>query len=218
MPAIPDEILTFLDSATGPQIVSRETKLKLFLFVQDVLEWQNRLNLISQSSVDDIWHRHVLDSIQLFPFIRNDVEKIIDFGSGGGFPGIVLSIFLDKNITLIESISKKSTFLSIASRHAYKKNEIVNSRIEEVKNLTGDLITSRAMTSLKNIFEHALPFCKEKTYMLLHKGEKVDDEIEDAREFFLFDCEKHPSITDDGGVILEVHNLKRKKIRNGDGS
>ena len=215
---IPKKIEDYLRDNVGPQKVTKETLEKLSFFVDDVIKWQPRLNLVSHSSVSHIWIRHILDSLQLLPHIKKTTRSVLDFGSGGGFPAIPLSILCDINFTLVESITKKCTFLSIASRHAKKRNTILNKRIEEIKKQPYDLITSRAMSSLEIIFDYALPFLNEKTYMLIHKGEKVDAEIKKALTLFDFAYKKHPSITDDEGVILEVSKLRRKDTHHGDAS
>ena len=91
--------------------VPRETEEKLSRFHDLIIKWQSSINLISNTTIQHIWHRHILDSAQLFPLI-DDKEKIItDIGSGAGFPGLILSILGCKNIHLVESDARKSAFL-----------------------------------------------------------------------------------------------------------
>ena len=97
--------------------VSRETIKTLKNYEALVLKWNERFNLISKSSVDFIWDRHILDSLQLYEFLDDKAKSLYDFGSGAGFPAIVLAIIAkeknpDLKITLIESIKKKAIFLN----------------------------------------------------------------------------------------------------------
>ena len=91
--------------------VSRETYEKLCVFHQSLIKWQNSINLISKNTVKSIWERHILDSAQLYKFVIDIGGNIIDFGSGAGFPGLVLAIMGKKNIHLVESDYKKCVFL-----------------------------------------------------------------------------------------------------------
>ena len=91
--------------------VSRETYEKLCTFHKVLKKWQNSINLISNNTVKNIWERHFLDSAQLYQFVKGVEGNIIDFGSGAGFPGLVLAIMGKKNIHLVESDYKKCVFL-----------------------------------------------------------------------------------------------------------
>ena len=84
--------------------VSRETYEKLCVFNETLLKWQNSINLISNSSIKNIWERHFLDSAQLYTFVKDVEGNIIDFGSGAGFPGMVMAIMGKKNIHLAKNL------------------------------------------------------------------------------------------------------------------
>lgn len=97
--------------------VSRETKEKIETYKTLVLEWNCKFNLISKSSVEHIWERHILDSVQLYKYIRPTDKILLDLGSGAGFPGMVLAIMAEQlnpelSINLVESIGKKTLFLN----------------------------------------------------------------------------------------------------------
>ena len=106
---IPDGIAAKLD-------VSRETMGKLESYVALVEKWQPRVNLVSPASLVDIWTRHIWDSAQLAPYIQGATPRLVDVGSGAGFPGLVLAILTDAECHLVESDQKKAIFLSTVIR------------------------------------------------------------------------------------------------------
>lgn len=196
--------------------VSRETIDELKKYEALVLEWNNKFNLISKSSVQYIWNRHILDSLQLCQFVKNTDKVMFDFGSGAGFPAIVLSIvskqlFPDLKIYLIESISKKAMFLNFVKDSLNLNIEVINDRIENIKARNVDLISSRAMASLDKLMDYSKPFCGKNTRLVFPKGEKYQEEIGISQKKWLFDIDIIQSITDDSGKILYIKNLRRKK-------
>lgn len=195
--------------------VSRETIDKLDLFQNMVLEWNKKFNLISKSSEKDIWERHILDSVQLCQFIKKDNKILYDFGSGAGFPGVVLAIvgkqlFPELKITLIESIGKKVLFLNQANKVLDLNLNIINDRVENLKLPTADIISSRAMASLEKLLEYAKPFCDEKTVLIFPKGESWQEEVNKAKEKWIFSLKNTQSVTNDKGCILSINKVRRK--------
>ena len=163
--------------------VSRETIDELKKYEALVVEWNNKFNLISKSSVQYIWERHVLDSLQLCQFIKNTDKIMYDFGSGAGFPAIVLSIvgkqlFPELKIFLVESITKKALFLNTVKNELNLNIEVINDRIENIKAKNIDLISSRAMASLDRLIDYSKPFCNKNTRLIFPKGSKYKEEID----------------------------------------
>ncbi len=196
--------------------VSRETINKLKQYEALVKEWNMRFNLVAKSSVKDIWQRHIMDSLQLCRFLNSSDKYLYDFGSGAGFPGIVLAIaseelYPDLSISLIESIGKKANFLNVVKNELNLKINIINERIENLKLKQVDVISSRALASLTKLFEYSLPFCTKKTRLIFPKGAKWQEEINEAQKQWLFDFNVINSITDESGHILNICNLRRKK-------
>lgn len=187
--------------------VSREALKRIVEFERLLLKWNKTINLISTRTSNDIMNRHILDSLQLLPFIDRD-SKIIDLGSGAGFPGIILSIAGIKDITLIESDSRKTVFLLQSSKLSSNNIRIINDRIENIDNLQCDIITSRAFAELDLIFEYSSKI-KVKNKFLLHKGAGYKNEIQKAKKHWLFNKTVHDSITSETGKILEITDLKR---------
>ena len=194
--------------------VSRETLDDLKAFQAMVLEWNTKFNLIGKNSVPDIWNRHIIDSAQLCQFIKED-NLLYDFGSGAGFPGIVLAIIAKQNfpnlkICLIESITKKTLFLNEVKSKLNLDIDIYNDRVENLKPCKVDIITSRAMSSLDKLLAYAIPFTKKETKIIFPKGEKWKEELDSAEKIYSFDYQVISSITNDKARILYIKNIRRK--------
>ncbi len=199
--------------------VSRETEQRLDSFVEVLLLWQQRQNLIATSTIPQIWTRHVADSLQLLPLAAG--AKIwADFGSGGGFPGIALACVLAEQagamVHLIESVGKKATFLSEAVRatginaivHHMRAEDFAKSCAEPV-----DVVTARAVASLKTLCDQALPLIAKGAIGLFPKGQDVDAELTEAAKYWTIQATKVPSVTSPDGRIVVIRGLaKRKQI------
>lgn len=196
--------------------VSCETMNDLVAYLDLLKEWQDKFNLVSKSSLEDAWNRHFADSAQLFKFIPNDAETLIDFGSGAGFPGMVLAI-MGKNktpylkTTLVESIRKKTLYLNEVAQKTETSVSVINDRIENIKGCKFDVITSRAMTSLTDLLQYAISFCHKKTVCIFPKGRKFAEEISEAQKKWLFNCQIENSDVSDEGKILIITNISKKK-------
>lgn len=187
--------------------VSREVTHALLNYQNLLLKWNKAINLISRNSEKDIWERHILDSLQLLKYIDFS-DIIIDIGSGGGFPGIVLSICGVKNTVLIESDKKKSVFLAQASKLSSNKIIIVDERIDEKFNMNCDILTARGFSSVTNILG-VTEGIKIQKKMLLLKGKNYEKEIIEAQKHWVFDFNLHNSITSQEGKIVEIFNIKK---------
>ena len=126
--------------------VSRETILKLRDYESLVLEWNNKINLVSRSSAENLWNRHIEDSLQLIQFIKPTDKTLYDFGSGAGFPAIVIAIaaeqlFPDLTVNLVESIGKKTLFLNAVKKELNLNINIHHDRIENLKIQKVDIIS-----------------------------------------------------------------------------
>lgn len=187
--------------------VSREVTHALLNYQNLLLKWNKAINLISRNSQKDIWERHILDSLQLLKYIDFS-DMIIDIGSGGGFPGIVLSICGVKNTVLIESDKKKSVFLAQAAKLSSNKIIIVDERIDEKFNMNCDILTSRGFSSVTNILG-VTEGIKIQKKMLLLKGKNYEKEIIEAQKHWVFDFNLHNSITSGEGKIVEIFNIKK---------
>ncbi|CAI3942694.1 MULTISPECIES: 16S rRNA (guanine(527)-N(7))-methyltransferase RsmG [Commensalibacter] len=188
--------------------VSRETKEKLELYVSLLQQWNTKINLVSKQTVDQVWDRHILDSLQLASFIEPSVGSIADFGTGGGFPGLVLAIVTGIPITLIESDIRKTVFLREVARQTQLNVNILCKRIEQVDIPPVDLITARALASLEILLSFSEYRVKRNGYCLFLKGRQVDDEIAEAQQNWEFDYLKIPSKTSSDGVIVKINQFR----------
>ena len=170
--------------------------------------WSQKMNLVAPSTLNDIQNRHIRDSAQLAKYIPRDV-KIIDLGSGAGFPGVVLAI-LGWEVICIESITKKTNFLMELKEKLDLPNlTIINDRIEKFLSKTpvnaGNFVfTARAFAPLVKIFDYTHA---TKCRLFLLKGREIDSEILTAKAGFNFKYKLYKSETGDGYIIY-VYNLK----------
>lgn len=185
--------------------VSREIVKALEQFQLLALKWNKSINLVSSSTVEEFWTRHICDSLQLMQYIENKDIRLIDVGSGAGFPGLVLSIAGIKNVILIEADIRKAAFLYQASKISNNKVQIINQRIEEIK-LNCDIFTCRAVAPLQKILSYGKNITVNNKYLLL-KGAEAQKEINDARKEWSFCCVVHDSITSKSGKILEISEV-----------
>lgn len=196
--------------------VSRETFDKLKHYQSMLIEWQSKFNLVSSSTLDDAWNRHFLDSVQLFQYIPNQAKVLYDFGSGAGFPGMVLAIMAnekmpDLQVSLIESTTKKTLYLNAVKSETNTNVTILNDRIENLQLPKADVITSRAMASLTELLGYAYKFCKKESVCIFPKGKKYAEELSEAHKRWKFKCQIVASTQSDEGKILIITNLSKAK-------
>ncbi len=194
----------------NPLYVSLDNKEKLLEFQALVLKWQKKINLISKSSENDIWHRHILDSVQLQKHLSKE-DIIYDLGTGGGFPGIVLSI-LGYKITMVESDQRKAVFLREVVRLLDLDATVLIERAEEINPETfpeNAIITARAFAPLDRILKWLKPLFEKNPKLILLKGRSANDEIYKAKKKFSFEYTAHKSTTNQEAKILIINSLNK---------
>ena len=194
--------------------VSRETYKKFCVFREILFKWQKSINLISKNTIKNTWERHFLDSAQLYKFVRSIEGNIIDFGSGAGFPGLVLAIMGKKNIHLVESDHKKCVFLKEIAMLTETDITIHNCRIEDLSFIKVDLITCRALASLSKLIDYVDIFTKKSLVekpkppkLLFLKGKSYYSEVMELSKNKIISFEEYPSITDKDGRILYINKV-----------
>lgn len=197
--------------------VSREIAARLDRFVELLLDWQQRMNLIAPSTVPVIWSRHIADSLQLLD-LAPDASIWIDLGSGAGFPGLVLACAIadrpGAQVHLVESTGKKANFLREAARHIDVPATVHAVRIEEfVKTFAGraDVVTARALAPLKEILRLAHPLVKTGAQGLFLKGQDVGSELTQASKYWKFEPVLVPSKTNPSSRIVVVRHWAPRK-------
>jgi 16S rRNA (guanine527-N7)-methyltransferase len=187
--------------------VSRETFQRLEEFHELLLKWNASINLISKTTEGEIWERHIADSLQIQTLVSG---KILDIGTGAGFPGAILALAGISNIHLVEKSTKKCSFLRKVKSDIGGDFEIINQRIEDIKLENIDVITCRGFASVKKILQLTSKLVAKETRFILLKGESYEKETKEARESgWEFKCEVVPSVTNDNGVVLILSNVAK---------
>lgn len=195
--------------------VSRETQDALEYFAALFQKWARTINLVAPSTLGQLWDRHIADSAQIFQ-LHPRPANWIDFGSGGGFPGIITAILLKEQengwVHLVESNQKKAAFLRVALMETGARGSVHPARIDEVVHEVAkvDAISARAIADLDQLCEFALPWMQDQpsTTAYFHKGRDYQAEIDKARGRWAFDLVKHISKVERDSVILEIRNLR----------
>lgn len=198
--------------------VSRGTFQKFELYKDLLVKWQQAINLVSRGTLDDFYTRHLLDSLQLSKYINQVIAtdsnlqdcrkktplriKILDVGSGGGFPGMVLAMYDSKyDVTCLDSNHRKMIFLDSVAHHTTTKVNIVTKRIENFDRNDFDVLCARGFASLSTLIPLAKKHTKNGIGVFL-KGRKVATEIEEAEQNFKFRYNIYNSETDKFGRII----------------
>lgn len=188
--------------------VSRETFQRLLLYEKLLIEYNKKINLISRSSNEEIWVRHFLDSAQLFSLLNNlESSSIIDVGSGAGFPGMVLAILGLPSLTLLDSRHKRCDFLKNVSRETKTDVNIVWGRVETCSQKYA-VIIARAVASITKFLDLTQNIRKKHSTIVLLKGGKSNDEIEEAKRKWHFTITMKNSITSSTGRVLVLNNIQ----------
>ena len=165
---------------------SLEQLEKFYKYMNLLIEWNEKMNLTAITEPNDIILKHFIDSITINKYIENNA-KVVDVGTGAGFPGIPLSIIrTDLQITLVDSLNKRLIFLQEIKKELELKNiDIVHARVEEIgqnKNYreTFDIATSRAVANLSTLSEYLVPLVKIKGKCVCMKASDAEEEIKQA--------------------------------------
>jgi 16S rRNA (guanine527-N7)-methyltransferase len=196
--------------------VSREAEARLDRFIDLLQTWQAKTNLISPATLPMLWSRHVSDSLQLLA-LAPTAKVWVDFGSGGGFPGLVLACALADSpgaqVHLIERNGKKAAFLREALRVTGAAASIHLADIEDtVDRLSGpvDCVTARAVAPLNQLIGFAEPLVKRGAKALFLKGQDVEAELTEATKSWKIEPQLHASRTGGHGWIVELDRIERR--------
>ena len=199
------------------QNVPRETFLEFESFINMLQIRNEEINLISKETAKNnvIRERHIVDSAQIIEFIDLKSTIITDIGSGGGMPGIIISIMiknLKKSIkmNLYEKSHHKSFFLRKVSRDLKLNTEVIQENIFETQNLVSGTIMARAFKPLPIVLELVYKNFSSYKNLILFMGKNGEKILEETLKDWDFDFEKKKSITSEDSFLLNIKNIKRK--------
>lgn len=192
--------------------VSRETLERLTEYHDLISKWSPRINLVSKSSLKELWPRHIWDSYQLID-IAPKVEKWADFGSGGGFPALVIAICAlemapNLHVTMVESDQRKTAFLRTVIRDLHLNASVHAERVEALAPLHAEVISARALADLSDLLSYSAQHLTKDGTAFFLKGEKWEKEVKDARESWSFTLRTHRSKTSPRAAILEIKDIE----------
>ena len=195
--------------------VSRETITSLKKYEDMLIEANKTLNLIGNSTINDIWTRHFLDSAQLIDFIDKNDKTLVDLGSGAGFPGLVLAIMLKDRkiplkIKLIDKSAKKVKFLKDLINKLQLDVEVINQNIlDEPKKLLEDAFIARAFKPLKIIFELIHNNAENWKKIFIFLGKTGKNELLQASKNWDIEYKQRVSVTSGDSLVIEINRLKK---------
>jgi 16S rRNA (guanine527-N7)-methyltransferase len=196
--------------------VSRETESRLDRYVDLLMAWQAKTNLVAPSTLPHLWTRHVSDSLQLLD-LAPSARTWIDLGSGGGFPGVVLACALAEtpgaNVHLVERNAKKAAFLREAIRVTSAAGTVHLADIGDIVDRIGsrvDCVTARALAPLHQLVGFAEPFVRAGAKALFLKGQDVESELTEATKYWNIQPRLHSSRTGGHGWIVELDRIERR--------
>ena len=198
------EAVLWLESELG---VSRETMDALKTFVAFLKREASGQNLISASTLDHIWSRHIVDSAQLLQFWDDAPAdtRWLDLGSGAGFPGLIIALLTDYNVTLVESRARRIDYLqrAVEMLDLTHRVHVAGVALERLETAPYSVISARAFAPLPKLFDLAERFATNKTLWLLPKGRNADHEWQDAQGVWDGNFQVMKSITDqDAGILV----------------
>lgn len=192
--------------------VPRETIERMEAFEALLRAENERQNLVSKGSLDTLWTRHILDSVQLVHFAPAEACSWLDLGTGAGFPGLMVPLFHPANVVLVESRKLRADFLRSAASvlGIAEKVEILCARLEGIPARPFDVISARAFAPLPKLLALAERFSTSGTIWILPKGRNAKSELEAARSSWQGDFRLEPSLTDAEAQIVVASGVRRK--------
>ena len=199
------------------QNVPRETLIEFELFISMLQEENEKINIISKETAkkEIIRQRHIVDSAQIIEFVDLNSNIITDIGSGGGMPGIIISIMIKNQkdlakVHLYEKSHHKSSFLRKISRDLKLNTEVMQENIFEAQNLESGTIMARAFKPLPIILDLVFKNFNNYKNLIVFMGKNGEKVIEETLINWDFDFEKKKSITSENSFLLNIKNIKRK--------
>jgi len=196
--------------------VSRETIRSLVKYEELLIKANEKTNLIGNTTIKQIWHRHFLDSSQAIDFIDKNEKTLVDIGSGAGFPGLVLSIIalerkIPLKVILIEKSPKKIKFLNEIISKLKLNADTINQNVEERKfEFVDEVFIARAFKPLPKILELIHNKAKNFKKIIIFLGKKGRHELLQASKIWDMQYKQRMSVTSNDSFIVDINKLKKK--------
>lgn len=204
---MPDEAPLGREAFATALDVSRETLARFDAYLDLLVRWQARFNLVGRQTLRDPWRRHFLDSAQLAARVPKHAQALVDLGSGAGFPGLVLAILGVPGVTLVERDQRKAVFLKEAARVTDTPAAIVAGPAEALGRRSFDVVTARALAPLPILLRLAAPLLAPGGICLFLKGAQVENELTQAAKDWKMQPKLFRSCTDSAGVVLQLEGI-----------
>ena len=208
--------LTQIDTFRRFTQVSRETIISLNKYEGRLIKANKNLNLVGNSTINEIWSRHFLDSSQVIDFIDKNDKTLIDIGSGAGFPGLVLAILskdrkIPLKVKLIEKSPKKVKFLKDLIDELQLSVEVINKNVlEERDKLSEDVFVARAFKPLEVILELIHKNAENWKKIFIFLGKTGKNELLRASKIWDIEYKQRMSVTSSDSLVIEINRLKKK--------
>ena len=187
--------------------VSRETEALLARFENLLLERNQSLSLISDTTADIVWTRHFLDSAQLLPLIPEPDRPLVDMGTGAGFPGLVLAILGLPHVHLVENNMQKVGFLRSVVEALSLPVTLHGMKSDTVKPFVAATVTARALKPLDQLIGFGKRFLGQNSVCLFPKGRRAEEEMAVAARKWHMKAERFPSVTDPDSTIFRLSDV-----------
>lgn len=194
--------------------VSRETRERLDIYAALLNKWNPRINLVAPSTLKDLEARHFADSFQILNAAPKGLQTWADFGSGGGFPGLVVALSCHERkdtprIVLVESDARKCAFLRTVLRETGVRADVITKRVEELEPLNADVVSARALAPLDVLLGYCSQHMTSDGTALFLKGERWKEEVRAAESQWKFDLQTTMSCTNSSARILQISKVTR---------
>ena len=195
--------------------LSEKQQDNFYNYMKLLLDWNEKINLTAITEPKEVITKHFVDSLSITPYM-NENDRILDIGTGAGFPGIPLKIVLEKNeITLLDSLNKRINFLNeVIEKLELKNIQAIHGRAEEFNKIDGnresyDIVVSRAVAKLNVLLEYMLPFVKLNGRCICMKSADTAEELKEAENAIKILGGEIEKIDE---IILKNTDIKRKII------
>ena len=195
--------------------LSEKEQDNFYNYMKLLLDWNEKINLTAITEPKEVITKHFVDSLSITQYI-NEIDRILDIGTGAGFPGIPLKIVLEKNeITLLDSLNKRINFLNeVIEKLELKNIQAIHGRAEEFNKIDGnresyDIVVSRAVAKLNVLLEYMLPFVKLNGRCICMKSADTAEELKEAENAIKILGGEIEKIDE---IILKNTDIKRKII------